>query len=1031
MPKFCMVLSLLLFAFTATAQTSLIHYGPARISGTTIFEAPMLENFYLNQTPNGMNGLFADASCALCPSGQQSVAENFTVSDSIIEISKLVMWGGYYPENIPNPVDDFTVILHSDNGGTPGPVLDIRSGLQASSRAVTGNILFGVDEYVFTFEFWDPIYINNTGMYWIEIYNNSTASGNFFWETGYLDFTQGIPGSSWTPEAPGATWNLDWTTDLSMQLQVSGFIRVTTAQITDDVIRGALNQPVICIIVNPQVGVLTPPSITAVSLNTNGTTNTGDILNAKLFNTGTNPNFSTLNQTGNTVYNPDGYFTIYGGGSLIDYETNYIWLTYDVSPTAQIGNFLDAECLQLTFSYTGPRVPDITAPAGNREIIMGNGLSGIYTVGNTGDFNSLTSLCDSLEASFITGPVTIEILNDYISTEENFPIVFPFIIGSSFQNSIKIHPAFDANDVAITGSQNAIIKFDGATNISIDGRPGGIGEEKSLSVINENPNGSTILITGNSRNIEISYCNILGCSDNPDRGVIQSFYNGYNSYSDSVSIDNCFIGKSISGRPDNGIYFGDGSYPVALHWIISECQITDFLSTGINCKQAGECYIQDSEIYLTEPTNKAKVTGIFIGHLFSPNIIRNSIHSLSTLGSSPDSVTGIKIPNSSNAYIYNNFISLSGDENSTIAGIDFSGIYFTYNNFFNNSIYIYGEEANSNNSFCFRRRSAEYHGMTLNLLDNIFVNKRNNTSGTGRHYAIAIEDDRGLQQIDHNDYFAAGNGGILGKWLNNDITTLTVWKDSTQKDTFSISKNVYFTSGTDLHLTGSSLGDIDLTGEPLSLIPDDIDREIRNPSFPYIGADENLGYPLPVELISFTVLSSESEVGINWITASERNNKGFEIERRRIPEQMQWMKIGFVPGSGTTTEPKLYSFTDKNVTTGKYFYRLKQIDFDGSYNYSKIVDVELTAPDKFSLEQNFPNPFNPATTINYQLPKSGYVTLKVYNILGREVATLVNEQKTQGRYSVNFNASRLASGVYFYRIKAGDFIQTEKMILLR
>ncbi|GBD86947.1 hypothetical protein BMS3Abin03_00872 [bacterium BMS3Abin03] len=813
---------------------------------------------------------------------------------------------------------------------------------------------------------------------------------------------------------------------------------ITTVQITDDVIRGAVNQPIICILVTSHMGVLTMPSVTAVSLSTNGTTDTGDILNAKLFNTGRNPNFSTLYQSGNTINSPNGNFTINGGGGLYDYATNYIWLTYDVSPTAQIGNVLDAECFQLSFDLTWPRVPDTTAPTGNREIVMGNGLSGTYTVGNNGDFTSLTAIRDSLVETFLNGPVTIEMLNNYNPAVENYPIVIPFINGSSAQNEITIHPAQDATDVIINSNQSATIIFDGATNISIDGRPGGIGENKALSIINENQNGSAILITGNSRNIDIMNSNILGSNNSTDGAVIQSFYNGYHNYSDSISIYNCFIGKSNAGRPANGIYFGPGDYPVAKHWDISKSVITDFLNTGINFTRSDECYVQDSKIYLTEASNRNKVVGIIIKpQAFMTHILRNSIFSLSISDATSNIITGIEVPFTEYIDIYNNFVSLSGNEYSTVTGIDFNGENHSFNNFYNNSIYIYGDCLNSNNSYCFRRRSTQYYaGLSLKLLNNIFINKRNNVQGTGHHYSIAIEDERGLQQIDHNDYFASGNGGVLGRWLGNDINTLIEWKNSTQMDTFSISKNVYFTSDIDLHLTGNSLGDPDLIGEPLSVIPNDIDQEIRNPYFPYMGADENLDYPLPVELISFSARVSGSSVLLDWSTSSETNNKGFEIERNfplNLPEgeTFGWEEIGFVQGNGTTARQHSYSFIDENLLAGKYKYRLKQIDFDGTFEYSNILDVEVDLPNEFSLQQNYPNPFNPTTSIQYSVGSRQFVKLKVYDVLGNEVATLINEEKPTGEYEVKFDGKNFSSGIYYYRLQAGNYIETKEMILLK
>ena len=158
------------------------------------------------------------------------------------------------------------------------------------------------------------------------------------------------------------------------------------------------------------------------------------------------------------------------------------------------------------------------------------------------------------------------------------------------------------------------------------------------------------------------------------------------------------------------------------------------------------------------------------------------------------------------------------------------------------------------------------------------------------------------------------------------------------------------------------------------------------------------------------------------------NNMMFEIERRK--EQFRFGLIGFVEGNGTTTESQEYSFVDRDVTTGKYYYRLKQIDFDGTFEYSSEVEIDA-APVSFCLDQNYPNPFNPSTKITYSIPHKSFVFLKVFDQLGSKVAELVQEEREAGRYEIDFNASDLSSGVYFYKIQAGDFVETKKMILLR
>ena len=185
----------------------------------------------------------------------------------------------------------------------------------------------------------------------------------------------------------------------------------------------------------------------------------------------------------------------------------------------------------------------------------------------------------------------------------------------------------------------------------------------------------------------------------------------------------------------------------------------------------------------------------------------------------------------------------------------------------------------------------------------------------------------------------------------------------------------------------------------------------------------------PVELASFTANVNEGNVTLNWLTASETNNQGFDIERKSSASKFE--KIGFISGIGTSTESHSYTFTDKNVETGNYSYRLKQLDYDGTFEYSNEINVDVTVPLEFALDQNYPNPFNPSTTISYSIPVKSRVTLKIFNALGKEIITLVNEEKSEGNYDVKFDASGIPSGIYFYKLNAGEFSSTKKMILLK
>jgi hypothetical protein len=191
---------------------------------------------------------------------------------------------------------------------------------------------------------------------------------------------------------------------------------------------------------------------------------------------------------------------------------------------------------------------------------------------------------------------------------------------------------------------------------------------------------------------------------------------------------------------------------------------------------------------------------------------------------------------------------------------------------------------------------------------------------------------------------------------------------------------------------------------------------------------------IPVELESFTVTTDENSIKLKWSTATETNNSGFSIERK-TPLDERWKEVGFVPGFGTTTERKSYSFTDENLSMCSYSYRLKQIDFDGTVEYSNEVFAEVGAPKNFSLLQNYPNPFNPSTTIEFSIPQASNVKIDIYNIVGERVATLINNTLDTGYHTINFNAINLPSGTYVYRIivngNSSSFTDIKKMLLMK
>jgi hypothetical protein len=186
---------------------------------------------------------------------------------------------------------------------------------------------------------------------------------------------------------------------------------------------------------------------------------------------------------------------------------------------------------------------------------------------------------------------------------------------------------------------------------------------------------------------------------------------------------------------------------------------------------------------------------------------------------------------------------------------------------------------------------------------------------------------------------------------------------------------------------------------------------------------------IPVELVSFGASVQGNSINLSWQTATELNNSGFEIQRKS--ENSEWNKIGFVQGAGTTTEKQSYDYRDSYSGQGTVSYRLKQIDFDGTSTYSKVVNVDLSAPSDFKLNQNYPNPFNPSTTVSFTIPKASNVKLYIYNQIGQKVGELVNRNLEAGSYNYTWNAENQSSGMYFYELQANDFKSVRKMTLIK
>ena len=304
------------------------------------------------------------------------------------------------------------------------------------------------------------------------------------------------------------------------------------------------------------------------------------------------------------------------------------------------------------------------------------------------------------------------------------------------------------------------------------------------------------------------------------------------------------------------------------------------------------------------------------------------------------------------------------------------------------------------------------------------------TGATG--YFNALSQFEGTQEWGLEVYFNAGGAGSINAGATGTATftwTPDTWVLNTVIVDLDNDIAEYWYNGSMIYSWQWTLG---ASGTPiaLSLAANDFFGAAATDEM-YVDDYQVMDLTIvPVEMTSFTAnTNAMGQVVLNWQTATETNNRMFEVQRKDA--NSDFVTVGFVNGSGTTTDPKAYSFVDQNVNNGTYTYRLKQLDFNGHFDYSNAVEVSVSGPLTFDLAQNYPNPFNPTTTITYSVPQSGKVKLAVYNLIGQEVAVLVNGAVSEGSHQVEFNAKSLPSGAYFYKLQGENSVSVKKMLLLK
>ena len=667
-------------------------------------------------------------------------------------------------------------------------------------------------------------------------------------------------------------------------------------------------------------------------------------------------------------------------------------------------------------------------------------LSGTKTIGAAGDYPTIAAAITALNTNGVNGPVVFTLIDTAYNETGASLYIKDTVNAPTAANTVTFKPGIGVSPkVYITGctatagaTQYAGFTITATSYITIDGSNTVGGTTKDLSfVMKDGTNGRLVFnLYANADYITIKNCNIgfvapMSSSSNSSgiyangqaAGVADNILIQNNTIGDTVNIPYYAIrmtGNSGGSVNCSNILIKDNILTAAMRVVYYYYVGSNGTTSEIvgNIISAPSTFMSGYVVYgilMNTYGGTVNISKNKISTLKTNNGVGQGLFGLSTLSGQAGNVVNIN----------NNFISdlqclkVTGDT-TPVAGLYFQDA-------INANVYFNTIDINTLNNTKSIVAGIRCGGAAnVNLKNNIISNKYN-TNLTYGIYRFS-----GTFVSDYNDIYVPDTAAFVGYYSGNQ-KTLANWQTASSLDSNSKTVNVNFASIKDLHLVGTSIGDQNLAGTPIASVLFDIDGQMRDLGKPYIGADEDTAHALPVELSSLTANVSGKTVILNWSTATELNNRGFEVEKN---VNGTWSSIGFVKGAGSSTEMHRYSFVDNNVS-GKIEYRLKQVDMNGAFSYSKVIAVNATAPVNFELSQNYPNPFNPTTTIRFSVPQKSNVKLEVYSITGQLVAVLFNGEKNTGRYEISFDASKLASGTYIYKLTNGSSVLAKKMMLIK
>lgn len=772
--------------------------------------------------------------------------------------------------------------------------------------------------------------------------------------------------------------------------------------------------------------------------------------------------FGTYPSDNNSSFNGWKYTEATNGTSPFDFTIDYSLLTGGsvTQGVDTIQYFVTAQdiCTPVNFVSANPStgfvatsVNVITAAptTPNQYVIVNAPLAGPYNVGAAEvapNYTTITAAISDMALRGVSAAVTFNLMDaTYTSPSETFPITIPEAVGVSATNTVTIKPATGVTTTVTGSSASSIFKIDGADYITIDGSNSG-GTTMNMTV--ENTNASTasgvIWIGSGTNGANYNTCKNMKITGNAGTtttvGIVagsSTTFGGAGDFSNSNNtIQGCLFIKS-----QNGVFALGNATVLDSNWRIigntaGSVTVSEKLGfRGIAVQNATNFRISGNTIQGVITSTTSTAAGILVGAMLNGGVIsRNMISDVKNTNTSGYGANGISLNSSNssaNVNVVNNFISdIAGYGYASGAGIADNGYGIIivagggYNLYFN-TVRMNTNQNVSGLPAALNVVSAVTAPSSLDIRNNIFVNGQ---SQAGQKYSVYFgAANTVVGMMDYNVFFAPTGANIA--YLGGNITNIGGIQSSFGGNISSIIDSTNFVSATDLHLGGATVGNFAYAGTPIAGITIDIDGDTRVASFPYRGADENVANPLPVTFTSFAAAVKSSDVLVSWATASETNNRGFEIQRSADGRTFEY--AGFVKGAGNSNSPISYSSTDarafEKASSNVLYYRLKQVDFNGDFTYTHTVRVVKNA-EKANALSAYPNPFGNAYSVSFDAADAGAVKLTMIDLQGKMVAEQTSAV-VKGSNRISFdNLGDLQTGVYFVKVTVDGETQVLKLV---